>query len=293
LLRTIGAELATFYDLFIQMHGIPIISKDGKSGGIALLGWSSGCTFTLASLAQIASLQADTRARMSCRIRALILEGKSDYHIMIYYHLNLHMFLQDTAPHMLGLPEPLPPKIWTEPFEDFSVPEDKRFASFTQWASGYFSHGDLGVRSTNVLSYTDFEASSVSGIDPKIINPDALTDRPFSGLCQSELREMLHNAVLNKSSRGMLFPQMKVWVIAGERTVPMCIACLWALEDLDKELGGGLVKGRFIKDVNHFVSMVYPHQLQIGDVYNIILTSAAQMHWDYPELTIHALLNCL
>lgn len=44
MLLSIGTDVAKFYDLFTQKHSIPAISEDGKSGGLAILGWSSVCS---------------------------------------------------------------------------------------------------------------------------------------------------------------------------------------------------------------------------------------------------------
>jgi hypothetical protein len=75
LLEKWGTQLSTFYDLFVQKHHIPEISHDGKRGGIVILGWSSGSTFALASIAQIGSLPEGSQTRLRKRIRTLILEG--------------------------------------------------------------------------------------------------------------------------------------------------------------------------------------------------------------------------
>ncbi|KAJ6458696.1 hypothetical protein DFH09DRAFT_1115381, partial [Mycena vulgaris] len=45
-----GIEFATFVETFVQKYDLPPISPDGKSGGVALLGWSAGNLVTAAAL---------------------------------------------------------------------------------------------------------------------------------------------------------------------------------------------------------------------------------------------------
>jgi hypothetical protein len=75
LLDTLGRELAIFYVLFIQKHDIPPISRDGKAGGVVLLGWSSGSTPMLAAISQIEYLPKDAQAQLRSHVRAVILQG--------------------------------------------------------------------------------------------------------------------------------------------------------------------------------------------------------------------------
>jgi hypothetical protein len=89
-----------------------------------------------------------------------------------------------------------------------------------------------------------------------IQNLGALSDRPLVISCQPEIYDILYEAVFNPHLRSASRPQLQAWIIAGEKTVALSIACLWAVEDLDRELGGGFIKSRMIRDVNHFVSVL-------------------------------------
>lgn len=76
-LKARGVEFATFVDLFAEKNSLPPISADGSTGGFAILGWSLGCSFALASVAAIDALPAPAQARWKDGMRSLILQGTS------------------------------------------------------------------------------------------------------------------------------------------------------------------------------------------------------------------------
>jgi hypothetical protein len=77
-----GVEILRFIDGFIQRAGIPAIQVnvvDGKAvGGIMLVGWSLGTTFSLAAIANVdSSLVSDEmRDRLGSYLRAHVLLGE-------------------------------------------------------------------------------------------------------------------------------------------------------------------------------------------------------------------------
>jgi pimeloyl-ACP methyl ester carboxylesterase len=75
LVKSMGIELLNYIDIFIQQHDIPVISSDGNSGGIALVGWSLGTILTVPAIANIDAIAADARSRISSRLRAYIMHG--------------------------------------------------------------------------------------------------------------------------------------------------------------------------------------------------------------------------
>ena len=74
-LKERGVEFATFFDTFAEGNTLSPISPDGSSGGFAVLGWSLGCTFALASIAAVDALPAHVQERWKTRMRSLILQG--------------------------------------------------------------------------------------------------------------------------------------------------------------------------------------------------------------------------
>jgi pimeloyl-ACP methyl ester carboxylesterase len=71
-----GLELAKFWDIFIQDQDIPEVTEDGSSGGILILGWSLGCSYTLAAISAILKLPPKAQNRLASRIRGLVLYGE-------------------------------------------------------------------------------------------------------------------------------------------------------------------------------------------------------------------------
>ena len=70
-----GLEILQFIDQFMQECNLPPLSDDGKTGGIAILGWSMGATFALSAIANADRLEAPARERISQNLRALIMDG--------------------------------------------------------------------------------------------------------------------------------------------------------------------------------------------------------------------------
>lgn len=75
LLSKRGVEVSTFIDRFIVQNDILPISADGKTGGIAIVGWSLGVALALAAFANIDILPSETRARFATHLRSVILQG--------------------------------------------------------------------------------------------------------------------------------------------------------------------------------------------------------------------------
>ena len=76
-LKARGVEFATFVHLFAEQNRLPPVSPDGLTGGFAVLGWSLGCSFALATVAAIDALPAPVQARWRDGMRSLILQGMS------------------------------------------------------------------------------------------------------------------------------------------------------------------------------------------------------------------------
>lgn len=69
-----GIEIATFVDNFIQLYNLPAMSDDGESGGVVLLGWSLGCSFTLSAVANLDKLPKAVRHRLASYMKAHIMQ---------------------------------------------------------------------------------------------------------------------------------------------------------------------------------------------------------------------------
>ncbi|THH21276.1 hypothetical protein EW146_g257 [Bondarzewia mesenterica] len=249
-----GQEVANFIDAFIQKYDIPAISDDGKSGGIALLGWSVGAPFACAAIASVDTLPPDARARLGSRIRTLI--------------------AHEPAPMAFGLPTP--EKNWA-PVSDTSIPAELRLKVFAQWVSSYFDHGDLSKRDLDLLSYilpstshppTIFNMSAAEIKDTVTDGEAASVDLPFLFYLQPQHKVNYRKAFFDPAT-AKLFPKMKISFLAGDQSPAWGLAGLWAVQDEAKELGNGRIHFKLIPGVNHFV------------------------HWDYPEKTVDIYVECL
>ena len=74
-LRDRGNELATFIHTFIRQRNLPPASADGKSGGVALLGWSMGVSTTMATIANVDSFAPDIQLSLGSHLRVHIMHG--------------------------------------------------------------------------------------------------------------------------------------------------------------------------------------------------------------------------
>lgn len=116
-LRARGIEFAAFIRWFIEIHHVPPISEqpgsNSPSGGISLLGWSSGNLQTIPLLAYATDLPEDTTNLLERYFR----------HFTIYD-------ISDTAAGLEGL--------YYTPVRDHSLSAEQRAVIFPIWVSSYF-----------------------------------------------------------------------------------------------------------------------------------------------------------
>lgn len=70
-----GLEIAQFLVWLIEKNDIPMRSADGKTGGIALLGWSMGVTTVLSFFANLKSYPCEIVTKLEPYLKSLILHG--------------------------------------------------------------------------------------------------------------------------------------------------------------------------------------------------------------------------
>ncbi|KAI0316477.1 Alpha/Beta hydrolase protein [Amylostereum chailletii] len=239
-----GRELATLVSNFIKDEQLPALSKDGKTGGVALFGWSLGVPFVLNPLVSTPTLPADVRKRFCNNLRAVL--------------------LYEPGTGIAGLPTPS--QYWS-PAMDTALPASERYPAYVQWMTAYFQHGNLSTRDTSVLSYWVPSAARPPSIftDPTKMaalitsDPNSYLDQAFLSGMQAQLRAYHRTAMFDPSTRA-LFPNMTMAVFSGERSPSWGPAAFWQLEDEAAELGAeGRVAFKVLPGSNHF------------------------MHWDNPE----------
>ncbi|KAF5388381.1 hypothetical protein D9615_000796 [Tricholomella constricta] len=237
-MQSIGHQIAIFLDNFIQKFNIPPISKDGKSGGIIFLGWSLGCTFTLATLANTLTLPLAVRNRLASRIRSVV--------------------LYDPAPSILGLPSP--EENWA-PLVDTTIPEDLRLQAFGHWVTSYFDHGDLSKRDPALLSWIIPSVNRVPTIysmpeaklkEMTLFGPDALPDLLMLINFESQIRAAYRKACYNSTVLDA-FPNVTYTVLTSNTTAAFGPSGMWAMQDDEKQFGGKRpVIYKLIPNINHF-----------------------------------------
>ncbi|OSD07671.1 hypothetical protein PYCCODRAFT_1448944 [Trametes coccinea BRFM310] len=234
-----GLELASFIDQFIVRNNIPPVSKEGKHGGFALIGWSYGSFVALSAVANVDALDAPARARWTSHMRALVLH----------------------EPPTVAIGSPITPPFWS-PMIDTTIPAEFRGPLHSQWVSSYFKHGDLSTRDFRVISWV----LPVTSRAPTIFNiPEERLKvidyaPPAAG---SDLLMMLHlNNQMNASYKKACFdqdirqllPAMKITAFAGDSANSLTYPAYWAMEDDNKAYGGGMINFKgYIKGINHFV----------------------------------------
>jgi hypothetical protein len=158
----------------------------------------------------------------------------------------------------LGLP--VPPTQWW-PFADPTIPQKERFAAADHWIMSYYDHKSLTDRSIDSLTYvapSTKRVPSIYSIPAEVYAEDrsgSLVDNPFETQCLPSVHAMLHKALFDTEKRALL-PKMTAWVIAGENTIALSVAGLWAIEDIDKISGGRSIQSRIVSGGNHFVSSI-------------------------------------
>ncbi|PBK63889.1 hypothetical protein ARMSODRAFT_893703 [Armillaria solidipes] len=237
-----GHEIASFVDAFIQKFKLPPLSDDGKTGGVALLGWSVGGAFPVAAVASSSTLPTNVQTRLGSYVRSLI--------------------VYESAPLVFGLPTPT--QNWV-PLIDTTMPENIRLPAFGQWCTGYFDHGDITLSSAHDHDSLSWILSSPERV-PTFYNipvdqlntiatygNDASTDLPFLFFFSNQLKAVYSKAFNDKDITAK-FPHMKRSFLCGDKTGAFGVAGLWAVQDDQKENGtDSSVKYKLIPGANHFL----------------------------------------
>ncbi|KAJ7599186.1 hypothetical protein C8J56DRAFT_1093544 [Mycena floridula] len=230
-LDSFGVELANFIALFIQKHDLPPLSQDRKRSGIAILGWSAGCTVTGAAIANIDKLPSETQALFKAHLRAYILY----------------------EPPSLALGLPISSLDWV-PLADTTVPENKRVAMFTSWVTSYFDHPDLSSRDIKQIEYivpSPSRRPSIYDMTKDELD-QILEEAPVPEAAVMFMTAAQANLIYRKACfTQTAIPHLRRTFIAGSRTASFALAAMWLTEDDNKALGGNL-EFVLIPGANHF-----------------------------------------
>ncbi|EPQ56059.1 hypothetical protein GLOTRDRAFT_14287, partial [Gloeophyllum trabeum ATCC 11539] len=119
-----AVEVGNFLAWFIEKNQIPRITSDGKSGGLAVGGWSIGSATPLSLFGHPEAVPKELYAKLEPYFRLLI------------FYDPPHLTFGYEQP-----PEGYNP--WTDP--DFPTPLEL-FDNFRYWVSGYYEHAGLPSR---------------------------------------------------------------------------------------------------------------------------------------------------
>ncbi|EJC99600.1 uncharacterized protein FOMMEDRAFT_22742 [Fomitiporia mediterranea MF3/22] len=238
-----GIELAIFVDKLIRQLDVPPITGDGKSGGVALLGWSAGTMLTLASIANLDKLSPELKTRFAAYIRAHIME--------------------EPPSACLGLP--IPPQIWFS-LVDPSIPENERTPFYTSWVTSYFDHGDLTSHDMNAVSYAApslRRAPSIYNMSEedvkKILVPEVILHEFGSIGATFTQNIVIYRKACYDPTVGELLPRMKTSVLAGDSTVAFSMNGLLSLQDENNERKGD-IHFEVAPGLNHFMQWDEPEK---------------------------------
>ncbi|CCM05002.1 uncharacterized protein FIBRA_07201 [Fibroporia radiculosa] len=270
-LRTRSIEFGTFISHFVNQHNLPPVSEDGKTGGIALLGWSLGIAFVHAIISSLDSFPAEIQSQFRGHLRAAILHD----------------------PPSIALGIPLPPQAWS-PLVDTSIPPETRDPMFIQWVTTYFAHGDLSKRDLANISFVIPSTTKIPSIftmtaeeKAQIVSPSCNSDMIFMLYLNQLFRPSYRKALFDREWRRRV-PNMKVWIIAGDCAPPVSIPAVWDLETEDAAEGGGSLNTRWIKGGSHLVSKASTFSTSVT-----YLIPSIQLHWDDPETMLEAIVDSL
>ncbi|EJD07447.1 uncharacterized protein FOMMEDRAFT_149976 [Fomitiporia mediterranea MF3/22] len=249
-----AVEFAQFIKTFVENEDVPKASSDWKRGGVVLLAWSSGNSYTLPLLSYIDAIPIDTREIISQYLRS---------HVMF-----------DAPRWILGLPSN------TAGFgvlTDKTLSLEERANSFSEWVSSYYTHKSLTSRKFEDLQVYPVEGPGSKRSTTSRMSPEELRETTcYEAVARSEIgartgspaiyAERIRRALFNDELAKYL-PRCGVDVVWCENSIWACIDCMWGLQAAREKADDQGIVGRPLRffmmpGVNHFP------------------------HWDDPEMTI-------
>jgi hypothetical protein len=140
---------------------------------------------------------------------------------------------------------------------DMSIPSQHRTPLFAQWVSGYFQHGDLTTRDSNVISVVP-STSRLPSIWTFTTEEkeDMIEAGPSQELAVAFSTEqqanMIHRQVCFEVNE--LLPKMKHVFVTGDATVAEVIQSWWCMEEECQQHGAENIQFVVVPGANHFVS---------------------------------------
>lgn len=267
-----GMEVANFLLWLIKKEKLPPITEAG-TGGLGVLAWSWGNTFTMSFLAQAAKLPRDEQDTLGAYLRSVIFFGMS-FSTACAHVSATHCELVDSSSHAFGTPhELLEP--FMHPLRDPRVPDEQKGAAFERWVSGYYRHAIPPDDTLQSYTFDEvkglFSENPISDPPPELV---ATADRlsadqrfemvdefvstrshfHFLAVDREVYRGIMHDALWNSS----VWPKLRVSVLWCDMSVPeTALANGWYLpRQLQEDWPQGARKVDVVRfrGANHFVS---------------------------------------
>ncbi|KAJ4466247.1 hypothetical protein J3R30DRAFT_3311241 [Lentinula aciculospora] len=262
-----GVEILQFIDGFIGRSAIPPIQNDSsaenvsgqsRKGGLVLVGWSLGTTFSLSAIANVDS--------------SLVSDEMRD---RIGRYLRTHIMLE---PALTSIGLPIPPEAWIS-FIDPNIPLPARGPLFSHLVTGYYDYSNETVASRNSITALGTIVPSVSRV-PTIytftqaehdeivtLTPESSIDLYFTKVLREQLRKTYLKSCYDQKLRtnSALRNMSTVWEVIGDRSYSFVWPTFWEVEDDDMKAGEGeqgkFVRFMVIEGANHFVHWDEPEKI--------------------------------
>ncbi|KAL0566317.1 hypothetical protein V5O48_015701 [Marasmius crinis-equi] len=245
----------------IQEENIPQISRDGKSGGIAVMGWSMGCVTAMTLFSNPDVFDEGLYDLLQNYVKGLVLYDPPE--IAFGYDIPTKVSDETSLYHP-----------WSEPVSNATPAEEYR-TKFLFWIASFYDHD---------LSTVSSEWQNLSGFDGRKRSERCLADpwsdeylhkyadygaagrsEPpmYSTSMKSAVRDMVNKALFDETLARSFFPQLRVaymWASCSTWT------CLWTWKEIerlnkectDKGMAVRPIKFLKIENANHFAHLVDP-----------------------------------
>jgi len=250
-----GIELATFLANVVRSEKIPPVAADGKEGGVAVMGWSSGNFFPLAMVAYVDTLPQET---------------------LIALEPCMHSLIIFDAPHLvLGMRNTL---FLFDP--SLNLTEEERDKAFGIFVGEYYAHSSVTSHNIADLATTSshLRPGTTQNMSPEdremCVGLDFRSEAPLFGGPGEAFVERIRKAAFDDGLAKAYWPRMRTDVIWCEHSPWTLVIAAWEFEKMTEAATKAGIKGRGMRitmmpGANHFP------------------------HWDEPERTVDFFQNVL
>ncbi|THU95907.1 hypothetical protein K435DRAFT_112270, partial [Dendrothele bispora CBS 962.96] len=261
-LEKLGSLIGSFVERFIEENektgaGIPKISGEGKSGGVAIMGWSIGAVSAMSMFADPALISPKSYSLLQKYVKDLV-----------FYDPPAHAF---GYPYLSDMYYP-----WRD--KDITTP-DQFSSGFLSWVSSYYQHPNPNGPSATLLDNSKSTAQQTSFSSEELERfchkPSLPQEFAIFGPIQSAINSMSKEVLLNADLAASFFPNVKM-------TFLMCTRSPW------------LCPWGAIETRRHYVEayMKLPSHQKLRELEFVPVDGANHMvHWDDPEQFLDAVLE--